>query len=73
MSSKIDAPVEATTLKLVGIRVAKKGESKVKATITLDKDLIDSFTFQATFTKSSASTVFDGVGRRMKTGECMAY
>ena len=58
--SMLDVPVEITTVELVNIRVAKKGESKVKATITLDKDLIGNFTVQDTFTKSKASTVFDG-------------
>lgn len=58
--SMLDVPVEITTVELVGIHVAKKGESKVKATMTLDQNLIGNFTVQDTFTKSKASTVFDG-------------
>jgi molecular chaperone DnaK (HSP70) len=42
--SMLDIPMEITTVELVNIRVTKKGDSKVKAIITLDKDLISNFT-----------------------------
>jgi len=58
--SIMDAPIIITTVDLTGIRFAKKGVPKVKATLMLGKDLIGKFTVEDTFTKSGASAVFDG-------------
>jgi len=58
--SILDAPTEIGMLKLTRIRVAKKGVPKVVLTLSLHQDLIGCLTVQDTFTKSRASTTFDG-------------
>jgi hypothetical protein len=47
-------------VELSGLRVAKKGITKVKATLEVRKDLVGLLAVEDTSTKSVASIVFDG-------------
>jgi len=58
--SIMDVPRKIQTLDLMGIRYGKKGVAKIKATMTLAKDLTGSLTVKDTYTRNSASAVFDG-------------
>jgi len=58
--STMGVPITIKSVNLAGIRFAKKGVPRVKATLMLGKDLIGKFTVEDTFTKSVASAVFDG-------------
>ena len=57
--SILEAPIELAKVELNGIRVAKKGIAKAKATMRINMDLIGSFKVQDIHTKSAASLVFD--------------
>lgn len=57
--SILEAPVELAKVELDGIRVAKNGVAKLKATMKLGRDLIGSFRVHDVYTKSAASVVFD--------------
>lgn len=57
--SILEGPTELAKVKLNGLRVAKEGVTRMKATMRIGKDLIGSFKAQDSYTKSVASVVFD--------------
>lgn len=54
-----DAPVNIAKVELSGLRVAKKGITKVRTILRVEKDLVGLFTVEDTFTKSKKSITFD--------------
>lgn len=66
--SILGALVELTKLELNGLRVAKEGMTKMKATMVIDKDLSGAFEAQDIYTKSFASVRFDA-GAALRTLE----
>ena len=64
--SILKAPTELAKTKLNGLRVAKEGVTKMKATMTIGKDLRGTFKVQDNYTKSVASVRFDA-GAALRT------
>jgi len=58
--SILDAPIKLARVNLPGIRVAKEGVTKLKATMSIGKNLVGRFDVYDTYTKSKASVAFDG-------------
>jgi len=58
--SMLEVPTELASIKLNGIRVGKKGISKMKATMEIGKDLVGEFRMRDSFTQSTVSVMFDG-------------
>ena len=57
--SILKAPIELAKIELKGLRVAKEGLTKMKAAMTIGKDLSGTFKVQDNYTKSAASVRFD--------------
>ncbi|KAL9009738.1 MAG: hypothetical protein Q9173_005261 [Seirophora scorigena] len=57
--SILKAPTELAKTELNGLRVAKEGVTKMKATMTIGKDLSGTFKVQDNYTRSVASVRFD--------------
>lgn len=64
--SILKAPTELARTELNGLRVAKEGVTKMKATMTIGKDLSGTFKVQDNYTKSVASVRFDA-GAALRT------
>ena len=58
--SMLSAPTNLAGVELPGIRVAKEGVTKIKATMSLGKNLVGTLHVYDTYTRSAASVVFDG-------------
>lgn len=54
-----DAPRNLATFELSGLRVAKKGVSKVRLTLKIEKDLSGSFAVEDVLTESRKLVMFD--------------
>lgn len=54
-----DAPSNIAIVKLSGLRVAKKGITKVKVLLRVEKDLVGFFAVEDIFTKRKKSIMFD--------------
>lgn len=54
-----DASIYIAKLELSELRVAKKGKTKVKITLKVEKDLVGLLAVEDTFTKSKKSMTFD--------------
>ena len=64
--SILKLPTEIAKTELNGLRVAKEGVTKMKATMTIGKDLSGTFKVQDNYTKSVASVRFDA-GAALRT------
>lgn len=64
--SILRAPTELAKIELNGLRVAKEGLTKMKATMTIGKNLSGTFKVQDNHTKSAASVRFDA-GAALRT------
>ncbi len=67
--SMMHAPVEIQSVELDGVRLAKKGDAKVKIRMGLGTDLVGNFTAQDRFTRSKVSVVFDGGAASQPQGD----
>ena len=58
--SMLDTPIKLAGVNLPGIRIAKEGVTKMKATMSIQKSLVGSFNVYDMYTKNTASVEFDG-------------
>jgi hypothetical protein len=56
----LHTPVEIQKTELGGIRLAKRTDTQVKVSMTMERDLNGLFVAQDVFTKSKISVAFDG-------------